>query len=143
MEVQNQNCSFEDHKNIDAIKYCQECNIYICNKCEKIHSGFFKNHHSLSLDKDRKEFFTGYCKEKNHQNKLSYFCKDHNTLCCVGCIAKIKTRGNGIHFDCNVCDINDICEEKKKNLSNNIKNLEHLSNLFQTSINDLKKVIDK
>ena len=71
MEVQNQNCSFEDHKNIDAIKYCQECNIYICNKCEKIHSGFFKNHHSLSLDKDRKEFFTGYCKEKNHQNKTN------------------------------------------------------------------------
>ena len=29
MELQKHKCSFEDHKNIDAIKYCQECNIYL------------------------------------------------------------------------------------------------------------------
>ena len=43
MELQKHKCSFEDHKNIDAIKYCQECNIYLCNKCENLHSGLFKN----------------------------------------------------------------------------------------------------
>ena len=41
MELQNYKCSFKEHKNIDAIKYCQECNIYLCNKCEKVHLGFF------------------------------------------------------------------------------------------------------
>ena len=143
MEVQNKKCSFKDHKNIDAIKYCQECNIYICNKCEKTHSGFFENHHTLALDKEIDEFFTGYCKEKNHPIELSYFCKDHNTLCCPCCIAKIKTQGNGTHFDCNVCDINDISEEKKKNLSNNIKSLEKLYDLFQALLNDLKKAIQE
>ena len=143
MEVQNKKCSFKDHKNIDAIKYCQECNIYICNKCEKIHSGFFENHHILALDKEIDEFFTGYCKEKNHPNELSYFCKDHNILCCPCCIAKIKTQGNGAHFDCNVCDINDISEEKKKNLSGNIKSLEKLYDLFQALLNDLKKAIQE
>ena len=144
MEVQNKKCFFKDHKNIDAIKYCQECNIYICNKCEKIHSGFFENHHILALDKEIDEFFTGYCKEKNHHlHELSYFCKDHNILCCPCCIAKIKTQGYGTHFDCNVCDINDISEEKKNNLTDNIKSLEKLYDLFQALLNDLKKAIQE
>ena len=144
MELQKQKCSFEDHKNIDAIKYCQECNIYLCNKCEKVHLGFFKNHHILPLEKDKDELFTGYCKEKSHSNiLLNYFCKDHNILCCTSCIAKTKTRGNGNHFDCNVCDINDICDEKKKNLSNNIKSLENLSNKFKLLKNDLEKNMEE
>ena len=143
MEFKNYKCSFEDHKNIDAIRYCQECNAYFCNKCEKVHSGLLKNHHTFPLDKDIDEFFTGFCKEKNHPCELNYFCKDHNKLCCTCCIAKIKTRENGKHNDCNVCDINDICDEKKKNLSNNIKNLENLSNLFQSLINDLKKSMEE
>ena len=143
MEVQNKKCSFKDHKNIDAIKYCQECNKYICNKCEKFHSGFFENHNTLPLDKEIDEFFTGNCKEKDHHQKLSYFCKDHNVLCCTSCIAKIKTQGYGTHFDCNVCDINDISEEKKNNLSGNIKSLEKLSDLFQALLNDLKKAIQE
>ena len=143
MEVQNKKCSFKDHKNIDAIKYCQECNKYLCNKCEKFHSGLFENHNTLPLDKEIDEFFTGYCKEKNHPIELSYFCKDHNTLCCPCCIAKIKTQGNGAHHDCNVCDINDISEEKKNNLTDNIKSLEKLYDLFQALLNDLKKAIQE
>ena len=112
--MQKQKCSFEDHKNIDAIKYCPQCNIYLCNKCENLHSGLCKNHHIFPLEKDIDELFTGYCKEKNHPNILNYFCKDHNDLCCANCVAKIKTRENGKHFDCNVCDINDICDEKRR-----------------------------
>ena len=81
--------------------------------------------------------------KKKNTKRLNYFCKDHNDLCCACCIAKIKTRENGKHHDCNVCDINDICEEKKKNLSNNIKNLENLSKLFQSLINDLKKIMEE
>ena len=143
MELQNYKCSFEEHKNIDAIKYCQQCNIYLCNKCEKLHLGFFKNHYTFPLNKDINELFTGYCKEKKHQKEQNYFCKDHNILCCACCIVKIKTRENGKHHDCNICDINDICDEKKKNLSNNIKNLENLSNVFQSLINDLKKNMEE
>ena len=141
MELKNYKCSFEGHQNLDAVKYCQECKLYLCNECEKVHFGFFKNRHMFPLDEDID--FPKYCKEKNHQNELNYFCKDHNVLCCTNCIAKIKTRENGKHHDCNVCDINDICEEKRKNLSNNIKTLENLSNVIQSLINDLKKIWKK
>ena len=41
------------------------------------------------------------------------------------------------------CFINDIADEKKKNLSNNIKNLENLSNIYQSLVNDLKKIIEE
>ena len=46
----------------------------MCNKCENIHSTFFKNHKTYKLKKDD-EVFTGFCKEKNHQNKLEFYCK--------------------------------------------------------------------
>ena len=144
MELESYKCSLEEHKEIDAIKYCQECNIYLCNKCEKVHLGLVKNHHHIfQLDKNIDELFTGFCKEKDHKDELHFFCKDHNELCCAACITKIKTRGYGKHSDCQVCDINEICEEKKKNLANNIKNLENLSNLFQSLVNDLKQVFEE
>ena len=139
--MESKKCSV--HKDNDAFKYCGECNLYFCNKCEMYHSEIFKNHHTFQLDKDINEIFTGFCKEKNHQKELYYFCKDHNILCCSGCISKIKTRENGKHHDCNVCDINDIFNDKKKNLSNNIQNLENLSNLFQSSMDELKKIMEE
>lgn len=143
MEFQNYKCSSDDHKEVQAVKYCQECNVYLCNKCDQFHGKLCKNHHTYPLDKDLNEIFTGFCKEENHQKELNYFCKDHNELCCIGCISKIQTRGNGKHSNCNVCDINDICEEKKKKLVNNIKNLEDLSKLFQSLVNDLKKIFEE
>ena len=62
-------CSVEEHKEMNAVKYCPECNIYLCNKCENFHSPLFKNHHPYNINKDE-EIFTGICKEKNHPNKL-------------------------------------------------------------------------
>ena len=37
-------CSLEEEKEIDAICYCQECNIYMCNKCENAHSKLVKSY---------------------------------------------------------------------------------------------------
>ena len=76
-------CSLKEHKEIDAIFYCQECRIYICNKCEQFHSNWYKDNHKYNLDKDLTEIFTGFCQEKNHSCELGYFCKTHNMLCCA------------------------------------------------------------
>ena len=140
MQDQNYKCS--KHKDIDAIRCCGECNAFYCNKCEKHHSPLFKNHQPYKLNKDE-EIFTGFCQEKNHPIELNYLCKDHNILCCGLCISKIKTREYGKHFDCNVCDINDISDEKKNNLSNNIKTLENLTDIYQSLVNELKKIIEE
>ena len=143
MEINNPKCSFIEHKDIDAIKFCQECSVYLCNKCDKFHSGLLINHHSYSLDKNEKDIFTGLCKIEEHCSKLEFFCKTHNELCCSHCITKIKIKGKGQHTDCTVCSIQDIMEEKEKNLDKNIKSLESLSEVFQSSIKELNEIFDK
>ena len=56
-------CSLEEHKEMKAIKYCPQCGIYLCNKCENLHSTLLKFHHPYNMNKED-EIFTGYCKEK-------------------------------------------------------------------------------
>ena len=139
---QTKKCSLEKHKEIDAIIYCPECRIYMCNKCENYHTSLFENHHLNRLKKDE-DIFTGYCQEKNHPNKLLYFCKDHNQLCCANCLCKINKGGDGQHKDCDVSLLIDIKEEKKNKLIENIKSLENLENKFNESMKELKEIFIK
>ena len=134
-------CSFEEHKEINAIKYCPECRIYMCNKCDNFHSSLFKNHHPNNLENEE-EIFTGICKEKNHY-KLKYYCKNHNQLCCVECIAKLNKEGEGQHKDCEVFYLENIKEEKKNKLKENIKHLGNLSNELKQSIDELQILFEK
>ena len=115
----------------------------MCNKCEKIHNKLCSHHSTYDLKKDSKEIFTGICFEDNHPNELKYFCKTHNKLCCAACISKIKDKGDGQHYDCDVCSIENIKEEKKKNLNENILKLKDLLKSFDKSINDLKIIFEK
>ena len=134
-------CFSEDHKDLKAISFYPECRIYMCNKCENIHSSFFKNHSPFKLNK-KDEIFTGYCKEKNHPNKLDYYCKSHNKLCCGLCIAKLNGKGEGQHKDCDVCYVENIKEEKKNKLKESLKILEDLENKFN-EIKPLKEIYQK
>ena len=136
-------CSFKKHNEINAIYYCQECNVYMCNKCSNHHSEFLENHHKYELGKETKEIFNSFCKEKNHKIILQYYCKTHNELCCAACISKIKGEGNGQHTDCEVCYIKEIEVEKKSKLKENLKYLEQFSDEIGNKINDLKILFQK
>jgi len=139
----NEKCSLNEHKEIEAMFFCQECNIYMCNKCEKLHTGLFKTHHQYNLDKNNNQIFTGLCMRKNHSKKLEYLCKTHNQLCCVACIAKLKARGYGQHKYCRVCFLNKVKNKKKKNLKKNIDFLNDLTKNIENSINQLKTFFEK
>ena len=115
----------------------------MCNKCESIHSKLLQFHNLYKLDKEINEIFTDYCQEEKHNDLLEFYCKNHNQLCCSACIAKIKKKGKGQHTDCNVCVIEDIKEEKKNNLKDNIKILENLCTNLDESINKIKIISDK
>ena len=141
-ENKKKKCSLTEHGEIDAISFCNECKIYMCNKCEKVHSGLLKHHFVYSLDKNMTNIFTGTCKVKNHSMKLEYFCKDHNQLCCAACIAKIRCKGNGKHKNCKIFYINKIKKNKKNLLNENVKYLEDLSLTLEESINELKKLFE-
>ena len=60
-------------------------------------------------------------------------------ICCVACIAKIKGKGKGQHSDCDIYIIEDVKEEKKKILDENLRKLIELSNTIEESTNKLKK----
>ena len=142
MDIKNKKCSNIEHSEINANVYCTKCEIFLCNKCENIHSKMCNNHKSFIMKQDSKEIFTGYCKEEKHQMELEYFCKTHNQLCCAACIAKLQKKENGKHKDCDICFIEDIKEEKKSKLKENINCLEKLSNTLQESINKLKLIFE-
>ena len=136
-------CSFDAHKELESISFCQKCQIYMCNECERLHSKLFLNHHKFEVDKNNPEIFTGLCNERNHYYELKYFCKTHNKLCCSECITKIKNKKIGQHTDCDICLIEDIEKDKKEKLEENIKCLEDLSINLQQSINDMKILLEK
>ena len=145
MKNQSQKCSLKKHSENNANYFCQECKIYMCNKCDNLHSELFPNHNKNKIDIniDMKEIFTGYCKEEKHNNELVFFCKTHNQLCCAACLSKIRKKGNGQHSQCFVCEIEDIKNEKQIKLKDNIKTLENLSITLNDSINQLKAILDR
>ena len=81
MENQNQKCSFKKHADINAVSYCPECKKYLCNKCEKFHEE--TEDYKIIYLNEKKEIFIDECKEENHNAKLEFYCKEHNTLCCL------------------------------------------------------------
>ena len=140
-------CYSKGHEEIMPNYYCPQCKIYMCKKCEISHSNLFyqKNHILINLDKDKEinDIFTGYCKENSHLEKLEFFCKNHNKLCCSSCIIKIKKEGKGQHANCDICLIEDIKDEKNKIFKKNIEILEELSNNIYKAINELKDMFEK
>ena len=143
MKIEAKKCSLAKHKETNAISYCENCKIYMCNKCENTHSDLFENHSLIKTNKDFSELSATFCNEKGHCDKLRYYCKDHNKLCCAFCICKIKDNDNGQHSNCNVCKINEIKNEKKLELKENMKHLEDLSKNIIESINKIKNMYEE
>ena len=143
MDNQNQKkkCSTKNHSEINAIIYCQKCKKYYCNKCQNYHSEILDDHQTINLNNPN-DIFIDTCKEINHINKLEFYCKVHNALCCLACTSKFKEEGYGQHFDCDVCHIKYIKEEKKNKLKENISNLEDLYNQIEKAINELKRIYE-
>jgi len=144
-EEKEQKCSLNEHKEIKANIFCPECKIYMCNKCENLHSQLFNKHHQYNTNKKVKvkDIFNGICKERNHFDSLAFFCNNHNQLCCAACISKIKIKGYGKHKDCEIYSIKKIKNKKKNKLNENITYLEELSKILEESINKLKKLYEK
>ena len=136
-------CSNAKHLESIAIMFCPDCNLYLCSKCINTHSDFFEKHQTYNLKKITQEIFTGKCNKLNHKLTLQFFCKDHNILCCAACLSKIKEKEYGQHFDCNVCSIEKIKEEKKNKLNENLIYLEEFSKTIDNSINELKQIFEK
>ena len=142
MEENNKDCSSLEHENTNAISFCPKCGIYLCKKCEIIHSKLLITHVIVNFDNNLDDNFTGFCIEKEHQNKLEFFCKNQNQVCCAACISKIKKNEIGNHKDCDVVLIEDIKNEKINKLNDNIKYLEKISKDIKEAHNKIVKILE-
>ena len=61
MEKNEIKCSSSNHKENEAILFCQDCKIYLCKKCEVHHSELFQNHFQINVKiaKEDNKLFTG------------------------------------------------------------------------------------
>ena len=57
-------CSSLNHKEINSLLYCEECKIYMCNKCDKFHSELFQNHNTIKIEKGNENYFLDFVKKK-------------------------------------------------------------------------------
>ena len=142
MEYQTKKCSSKKHEDSDAINYCQFCRVYLCEQCQKIHDELY-NHPLTQLKSSLNDNISNFCSLDNHNNKLDFYCKTHNVLCCAACISKLKLKGNGQHSECDISLLDDIKVEKKNNLNDNIKTLEQKKNTLEPMLNEMKKIVGK
>jgi len=141
MENNKPKCSSIEHKEIDAVIFCQNCKVYFCNKCENFHSKIFQGHLITNLANEKnKDIFTGLCQENNHMNVLEYYCKSHNKLCCGLCISKIKDEKNGHHKDCLITSLKEIKSEKEEKFKNDYNKLQEISKSIEPLITQLKNI---
>ena len=140
MENNKPKCSSIDHPKIDAVFFCQICKVYLCNKCENFHSKIVKGHLTINLLNEKNDIFIGLCQEKSHMNKLEYYCKTHNVLCCALCITKIKDEEKGQHKDCIISLLKDIKSEKEEKYKKDFNKLTEISKSLDPMINKFKKI---
>ena len=127
-------CSTKNHENQKVYKYCIMCNIFMCHQCFYNHQKLFSNHHLIDVNDDISKLYTILCKED--LNKYEYYCRTHNQLFCASC-------KENKHKNCETNKIEEIKEEKKKNLEQNLNELEILSNNIKERINLTRSFYDK
>ena len=99
-----------------------------------------ETHHLNNFHKINQDIFIELCKEQNHKDELEFYWKNHNKLCCAAYLSKIKGKGNGQHFEYNVCLIKEIEEEKKNKFKENINYLGESSKKMEESVQKLKEI---
>ncbi|WAR08606.1 hypothetical protein MAR_018564, partial [Mya arenaria] len=77
----------ENDLNTEAQHFCPQCEHYMCDKCVKLHGGYFKKHVVYGRGDIKKwaGFSMDICDQ--HGNKLEVHCDDHQELCCSVCVA--------------------------------------------------------
>ena len=45
----DEKCASTEHKEINAVSYCEECKVYMCNECSNFHSKLCYYHHWYNI----------------------------------------------------------------------------------------------
>ena len=115
-------CQKNQNKVNYIYQYCQECNNFLCNACNKIHSlnKYNKSHHLITIDK-----LNLYC--ILHNNKYTNYCENCSMNICNKCIP--------LHANHTIIGIVESTPNKEQ-----IKNKKEIVNKQKESIYELEKI---
>ena len=81
-ELKCEDCGKDD----PVVALCVDCELYLCQDCNKYHSKKKSQHNIVSLDDPIKERVL-YCPE-HKKNELDYYCETCDKLLCIYCATK-------------------------------------------------------
>ncbi|XP_053392064.1 E3 ubiquitin-protein ligase TRIM71-like [Mercenaria mercenaria] len=150
-------CS-EDNERIEAIKYCQECQEYLCAMCTKHHGRLKATRAHILLDKDnaKQSSFVAKTKCRYHPDRdIEMYCEAHDMVYCTMCIATehrscddVNKIEDKLESCVNQTEIHRVLDETKNALETiktvvvkqkkNIVSLEEQRNVIQDKLEDVK-----
>ncbi|WAR30603.1 hypothetical protein MAR_033145 [Mya arenaria] len=80
-------CEEDDDLDIEAQHFCPQCENYLCDKCVRVHGGYYKKHTVYGREDIQKWAMVSLDKCDQHGDKLSVHCDDHQEFCCSVCVA--------------------------------------------------------
>lgn len=138
-------CSFcqADDVASQSVTRCTECEVFLCQKCEKHHrkARLFKHHKTMSTKDFHKlpvfmQETSSLCKE--HNSKLELYCPFHACPCCIQCLSK--------HRKCqDIKPLSDMITHVRSSASIHIfkTELKDLTKTFGVILNFLNSRIDE
>ena len=126
-----------NHNN-NAIKYCKDCELWLCDECLNIHDVFNKNH-TLSQKGVRPKL-----KCKLHTNEFTkFYCLQCNEEICPFCLTKIGKHSE--HKTIHLEKLENLGEEIKFKLKFKTYEdcIENLENIREKNINEKNKKIEE
>ncbi|XP_053388738.1 myosin heavy chain, clone 203-like [Mercenaria mercenaria] len=148
----------EDSVREEAIKYCQECQEYLCAMCTKYHGRLkaTRAHRLLDKDNDRQSSFVAKTRCRYHPDRdIEMYCEAHDMVYCTLCIATEHRPCDGVNkiedkleSSVNQTEIHRVLDETKNALETiktvvvkqqkNIVSLEEERNATQDKLEDVK-----
>ena len=80
-------CDECDVDNDPVVALCIECELYLCQDCNKVHSKKNRTHDIVSLSSILPTEEVVYCPE-HQKNELDYYCKTCDKIVCLYCTVK-------------------------------------------------------
>ena len=127
-------CTFDEEHKCSSIKYCFNCEKYLCEECLKKHIELYKDKHTLITQKIKSNII---CKKKGHNEyKFDKYCTQCEDYLCPSCKCEHEDR---YYY------LGDPDKEKKvKKISEKIMNCEKMVEVEEKNLNVyLEKVYNK
>ncbi|CAC5355939.1 SPTB [Mytilus coruscus] len=138
-------CTFcqDDNVTSQAVTICTECEVFLCQECEKHHRKVRLSQHHKTMSIEDFHKLPAFVKDisiqcKDHNMKYELFCSFHSCPCCVKCVSK--------HQKCqNMKPLSDIISQIKSSASVYLceNDLKDLIENFEVILFYLKRRIDE